>query len=1361
MRKTVFRKSLALLLIAAVIASVLAIYAPSTVIAQGGGKGSGNRAQIQAAPITIDTSALVVYNGRTNVIVQFTEAPTAAVWGNYATSDAGTRDAQVAAALNAVTAQQDAAASVLSSLPGNAVITSRMRAAINAVSIQIDADQVQWLRWLPGVKSIEPVTLVERGLGDSTTRIGAPQVWNYGGTGAGMKIAVIDDGIDYKHAHFGGTSGTTWNPSGPTTAKVVAGYDFVGDAYDARFDPDSAVVPDPDPLTCQPSGGSYPVSRAGETSPVHHGTHVSGIALGYGVKTDNTTYTGPYNSLLNMANFKIAPGTAPLAQLYAYRVFGCYGSTSSTNVLNAINRAVDPDNNGNPSDRVDVINMSLGSSYSNGAGSGYVAAIDNAVAAGVVVVASAGNGFDSFFITGAPAASPNAISVANSSLFGNTVTVNLPATLTAIYSGFGAAFGPQAPYSLTDDVVIVQGASGSTLACNTEPPANGAAISGNIALVDRGGCSFDEKILNAQNVGAVGVLMCSNATAPGTMGVATPSVAAQVVIPSVMLSQAQCAAFRSASGLNITLAKGNADGLSSSTSRGPRRSSVDTGILLKPDLTAPGDNILSSVGPLPNGTGNQSARYGGTSMAAPHVAGMVAILRQQFPSWTPQEIKALLMNTANRDLFFAPGDPASIKYGNGRVGAGLANVLNASQGAQIGVIGYDTLNPNYVTANFGLLEPQTSTQYQRTITLKNKGAAAVYYNVSIQETVSQNGSSVSVSPTTVTVPAGGTASVTLTITANPFTNEPLKPDATVALTQAGLLREWLSEVTGNVVFTPTFPAPSTAVFNGVLRVPYYSIVRPTANSAPTSSTLALGSTVSGTTNIGQSGYFNTGAMSSLYNATSVGIPMQLIHSSPNEPNVYGVPEDHGDIKYVGVSSDFGATGSLSGRQIFFGIQTYGNRATPKEMLWEIEIDSDRNGTYDYVVNTPRFSSSNIQVDLFLSASRTFTGTSSSSWDYLNPVYFTGNPAQTYNYETDTVVLAMGFSRLNITGPFNFRVRSFSYEYFDYVDTTPVLTYNPTAEAFSFTGGFSDLSWWPTNGSIPVDFNQSNYTASTPAKLMIIYPLNASSAGRVKIVNVTGDFLPDPASPETFGVHRASAASFYLRNTNTSGPADISTAFGLTSGDLPVVGDWDGDGDTTVGLFRESSGLFILSNSNSPASADVFASYGAPGDAPVAGDWDGNGTDTIAIYRTGVFMVRNSNTSGLPDAYIQLGDSSLDEPLSGDWDSNGTDTPGVHRPSAGAFYLTNQSTSGAAPVDIAASYGSTTDVGFAGDWNGDGTTGIGIFRPGDGLMMLRESPSTGLPDIYAAFGASGDVPLAGTWTPGSPDSGTAPVFVPRN
>src|SRR5438067_680801 len=135
---------------------------------------------------------------------------------------------------------------------------------------------------------------------------------------------------------------------------------------------------------------------------------------------------------------------------------------------------------------------------------------------------------------------------------------------------------------------------------------------------------------------------------------------------------------------------------------------------------------------------------------------------------------------------------------------------------------------------------------------------------------------------------------------------------------------------------------------------------------------------------------------------------------------------------------------------------------------------------------------------------------------------------------------------------------------------------------------------------------------------------------------------------TVGIYRPSKATFYLHTSNKPGDPEIAVLFG-PPGDVPIAGDWDGDGATTIGLYRPKEAAFYLRNSNTPGAADITITYGTKGDIPIVGDWDGNGTVTIGVYRPGdsTFYLRNTNSPGTADYYVPLGMAG-DLPVVGKW-----------------------------------------------------------------------------------------------------------------
>jgi hypothetical protein len=236
--------------------------------------------------------------------------------------------------------------------------------------------------------------------------------------------------------------------------------------------------------------------------------------------------------------------------------------------------------------------------------------------------------------------------------------------------------------------------------------------------------------------------------------------------------------------------------------------------------------------------------------------------------------------------------------------------------------------------------------------------------------------------------------------------------------------------------------------------------------------------------------------------------------------------------------------------------------------------------------------------------------------------------------------------------------------------------------------------------------------------------------------------------DSIGVFDPVTRTFYLRNSNDSGPADLAFSYGA-AGDQAMKGDWDGNGITTVGVYRPSTGFFYLRNSNTPGPADISFQYGpvGPNFVPLAGDWDGNGTDTIGVYdsTSGAFFLRNSNSSGLADIMFQFGAGGAGiVPLVGDWDGNGTDTIGLYVTATGTFFLRNSNSAGAANVVFSFGPGGAGWVPIVGDWDNTGSSKIGVYNSTTGTFFLRNSNSSGPASAAFGYGPIGLTPIAGNW-----------------
>ena len=296
--------------------------------------------------------------------------------------------------VQAIASQVQSQAQQVSSQSGAQVLYTTHN-AVRGVAVRGDAESIKALANRPDVEKISPILPKYRQNAGAAIDAGSLATWTGttnpagagGYTGKGVKIAVIDSGIDYTHTDFGGSgkfedyekaSKLTELPSGDSglinRTKVAGGYDLVGDAYDGT----NTATPDGNPLDCTTGG---------------HGTHVAGTAAGYGVNADGTTFTGDYSKLTaeQLKTMKIGPGVAPDAEIYAFRVFGCSGSTNV--VIEALDRALDPNGDGDFSDRVNVVNMSLGGEFSP-QDDPEAYAVDALTRAGVLSVISAGNAND-------------------------------------------------------------------------------------------------------------------------------------------------------------------------------------------------------------------------------------------------------------------------------------------------------------------------------------------------------------------------------------------------------------------------------------------------------------------------------------------------------------------------------------------------------------------------------------------------------------------------------------------------------------------------------------------------------------------------------------------------------------------------------------------------------------------------------------------------------------------------------------------------------------------------------------------------------------------------------------------------------
>ena len=248
------------------------------------------------------------------------------------------------------------------------------------------------------------------------------------------------------------------------------------------------------------------------------------------------------------------------------------------------------------------------------------------------------------------------------------------------------------------------------------------------------------------------------------------------------------------------------------------------------------------------------------------------------------------------------------------------------------------------------------------------------------------------------------------------------------------------------------------------------------------------------------------------------------------------------------------------------------------------------------------------------------------------------------------------------------------------------------------------------------------------------------------VNTAAAWRPQPLGP--VGLVDPSTGVWYLRDRW----GVIDSFYYGNPGDVPFLGDWNGDGVETPGLYRQSDGYVYLRNSNTQGIADVKFYFGNPGDVPLAGDFDGDGFDTVSIYRPSEQRFYIMNELGESDGGLGAAEYSFlfgnpgDQPVVGDWDGDGADEIGLHRASTGFFYYRTTLTTGIADAEFY--FGDPGDRFVAGDWGlVDGRDTPAVFRPSNTVFYFRHTLSQGSADSQFTWPAGNDtwIPVAGRFT----------------
>lgn len=629
-------------------------------------------------------------------------------------------------------------------------VTGAVQTLLNAVFVRATADRLEELRSLPGVKRVAWLPPLRRHLDRAIDLVNARAAWSAVGglpnAGLGVKIGILDTGIDHTHPAF-------QDPSLPVPAgyprcppadcpyatnKIIAVRSYVAQLA-AGTPPDPAADSRPDDVT--------PRDRVG------HGTAAAMIAAGM-------PNNGPLATIT---------GVAPKAYLGNYKIFGSPGVNDFAFGDVAIQALDDAFRDG-----MDIVSLSIGSPavygpLDRGAACGAAPsdpcdiraqAVQAAVSLGMTVVVSAGNEgdagneFPTLNTIATPGTAPAAITVGastNSHVFFQSVQVSgddVPANLRRIPARFGD--GPRPADPLTAPLRDVEATGNDGLACTALPP---GSLEGTIALVRRGQCFFAEKVNNAQNAGAVGVVIYR---ADDSDFPFPPAGLTNTGIPAVLIGGPTGQALKSFLALrpdrpvtlDPSLAPFNAqsDTMAFFSSRGP--SIGENGI--KPELVAVGTDMYTATQNYdPNSEIFDASRYTvvqGTSFSAPMVSGAAALVKQQRPAATPAQIKSALVNTASGGTIREDdGTPARVTA----VGAGKLDVAGAVR---------TTVTVEPATLSFGVLRSGTLPLTQQ-LRVTNVGSSTAALTLAVTRRDNDPNTTMSLSPASLNLAAGQTATV--------------------------------------------------------------------------------------------------------------------------------------------------------------------------------------------------------------------------------------------------------------------------------------------------------------------------------------------------------------------------------------------------------------------------------------------------------------------------------------------------------------------------------------------------------------------------------------------------------------------------
>jgi len=595
-------------------------------------------------------------------------------------------------------------------------ITGQFDISLNAVAVQLNGASLEQVAASSLVKGAQYQGLYypnPASTDPDLALIEAPTAWAVGGghanAGEGVKVAIVDTGIDVSHPCFSDV-----------------GYDTQTRLGDNNFTNNKVIV-------AKVFNNKTPSRHYTAEAIQDHGTHVAGtVACNYNTTASVNGVTIPYGM----------SGVAPRALLGNYNIFpGDVENARSEDILNALDAAYE--------DGFDIANMSLGGG-AHGIQDLLTMGVDNLDRANMVVAVAAGNSGPGHFTVESPGSAERALTAGASSVphfVGALVTVNAK-TYKAATGDFNVV-----GTDLTKALSPVFGSQGVlSLACSPLT----ANLADKIALVSRGSCSFSTKIRNAAAAGAVAVLVANN-VAGDPSAMASDGTPGQPTVPAYMVSVSDGQTLKNVPAVNSTTIRAtlayfptaNADIMAGFSSQGP----TDVDFRVKPDVVAPGVNVLSSI-PRSFCEGDPCfAFFQGTSMATPHLAGSAAFLRGLHPDWSAAEIRSAVVNTANRTVL--KNYKTAVQETDANViGAGREDLLLAANATV-------ALDP--VSVSFGAVPSGSGQTKTFTLTLTNIGVGVQTFGVAVE--TGGSGVTFSVSPVSLSLAAGASGAVTVSMSA--------------------------------------------------------------------------------------------------------------------------------------------------------------------------------------------------------------------------------------------------------------------------------------------------------------------------------------------------------------------------------------------------------------------------------------------------------------------------------------------------------------------------------------------------------------------------------------------------------------------